>query len=156
MTRNDRWIGLAVLILGVLMLYRAFTLDFPQFANDPGPVFMPKVIGFLLVLCAIGLLSWPKKPKEALKDIDDVHKKKENQLKMVITAVSLVIYGILISILGFFISTVLFLSFLTWFLSDVKNKKVIILSITSGFIITLSIFIVFEKLLSIILPRGIL
>ena len=154
MTRNDRLIGLAVLVLGVLMVFRAFTLDFPEFANDPGPVFMPKVIGFLLILCAIGLLVWPQQPEEK-KDAESVHKKKENQLKMVITAVSLVIYAVLINFLGFFISTVLFLSFLTWFLSEVKNKKVVILSVTSGLIITTTIFIVFEKLLSIILPKGI-
>jgi ABC-type polysaccharide/polyol phosphate export permease len=153
-TRNDRLIGIAVLILGTLMLYTAYTLDFPQFANDPGPVFMPKVIGFLLVFCAIGLLVWPKK-LEVKKDAENEHKQKENNLKMAITAVSLVIYAILINILGFFISTVLFLSFLTWFLSEVKNKKVVILSITSGVIIATTIFIVFEKLLSIILPKGI-
>ncbi|MCM3709140.1 tripartite tricarboxylate transporter TctB family protein [Sporosarcina luteola] len=151
MTKNDRIIGLVIVAIGALMLFQTYILDYPVFLDDPGPKLMPQVIAILLVLCGIGLLAWPKKRVDS--EEVTTEKNKKGTILMAIIGASLICYVILLNWLGFIISTFVFLAFVIWILSEVRNKMTIVKSGLVSIVVTMSIYLIFVEALGILLPR---
>lgn len=151
MTKGDRWIGIALIVFGAFMLYQAFTMEFPVFPNDPGPVLMPKILGIGLLICGAGLLVWPKSEAAEAKRKEE-SKFDEGSKRMAVIGSALILYIFLMKFIGFLISTVLFMAFVIWFLDDAKSKKTVVLSVVSSIIVSGGIYLIFNNGLGIILP----
>ncbi len=133
-------------ILAISFFYISNFFPAPREGLFVGAASIPKVWSiFLFVVCIIGLFQYYKDPRNE-------STKKGNNVKQVIILILLIlVYIILISIIGFFISTGLFLiaSMLT-----LKYKQYYSLIFTIVLVL-LFMYIVFIKVLMVPLPIGI-
>lgn len=153
MNKFDRGVGVSLILVGLMMYVNISSVNFPEFKNDPGPIFLPKVVIIGMVICGLGLLFWPKSRME--KTHEKNTQENTNNLRMFGLFVTLISYVLIFKMVGFVISTILFLSFSIWFLSKTKNIKTFYLSIFTSLIVTGTIYLVFVKALKIVLPIGI-
>lgn len=151
MTRSDRWIGACLIGLAAMIMYLAATMDYHQFSNDPGPALLPKIVSVGLFLCGLGLLLWPKR-KTAAQEA----RQKEATMRMLVIALSFIVYTILMNVLGFVISTFLFICFAIWFLAKERSKKTLLWGVATSVVVTGCLYLTFVKLLSTVLPSGLL
>ncbi|MFZ4453733.1 tripartite tricarboxylate transporter TctB family protein [Salibacterium aidingense] len=157
MTKNDKYIGAFIILLGLYMFIQTFWTSYPNFPNEPGPVLMPKVIGGGLFLCGLGLLLWPKKKekKEEIYSKEEIVYIQEGSLKrMFIIAGAFICYVAILNIIGFIISTIVFLAFSIWFLNPIKTKQTFIIATTTAIGMSIIVNFSFSKLLNIRLPDG--
>jgi len=156
MTKVDRYIGISLVIIAIYMIYFAFTADYNQFGNDPGPTLLPMVVGIGLIFCGLFLILGPKSKKgdNSTKDSDNETKQYKNKhlIKTVVMFITLIIYVLLLEYIGFIYSTLISLSFTIWYLGEKRNIRLIVFSIIMSIIVTFSIFFIFEKYLKIFLP----
>ncbi|MEY8752261.1 tripartite tricarboxylate transporter TctB family protein [Alkalicoccobacillus gibsonii] len=148
---QERVMGMVIAGLGLLMFLNTFTMSFMMLADDPGPRLLPRVVSIALILCGIGLAFYKSEGAKQL-----TFKLNENSKRMVISFLALLAYALLFNIIGYIISTFVFLSFLTWYLTKEKDKATIWKSLINGFIVTAIIYVVFSQLLNVILPAGLL
>ncbi|MCM3761988.1 tripartite tricarboxylate transporter TctB family protein [Alkalihalobacillus oceani] len=158
MSKNDRYIGLGIMVVGLYMLLQTFWVNYTQFPNEPGPVLMPRVIGGGLILCGFGLLLWPSKrgqetgPENEQEEPEYIQKGSKKRMLSIVGA--FVGYIALLNIVGFVVSTLIFLTFSIWFLNPVKSRKSFIIAATTSIIVTLTVNFSFSMLLNIRLPNG--
>ncbi|MCM2675805.1 tripartite tricarboxylate transporter TctB family protein [Alkalicoccobacillus plakortidis] len=148
---QERVMGMVIAILGLLMFLNTLTMSFMMLADDPGPTLLPRIVSVALIFCGVGLIFL--KSEGAKKVTFTLNK---NSKRMVVSFVALLVYALLFNIIGYIISTFVFLSFLTWHLTENKNKSVIWKSLLNGIVVTVIIYIVFSQLLDVILPAGFL
>lgn len=147
---QERLMGLIIVALGLIMFLNTLTMSFMMLADDPGPTLLPRVVSIALIACGLGLAFYKDKDARQV-----TFKLNENSKRMVISFVALLVYAVLFNVLGYVLSTFLFLSFLTWYLTKEKNRAAIWKSVLNGFIVTVVIYLVFTQLLNVILPSGI-
>lgn len=172
MTINDRWIGLAVIAISLVMGVQSFTMNYPVFSNDPGPAFFPGIISVLLLVCGLGLVFWPR-AKEAgqaqggeedklaaadAETADSGEKRSQHAgtARMLGLAASIVVYAAIFEFVGFMTSTFLFLAFSIWLLSETRNWRTLGVGVVTSAIATGVVYAVFDKLLNVNLPTGFL
>lgn len=148
---QERVMGMVIAGLGLLMFLNTFTMSFMMLADDPGPRLLPRVVSIALILCGIGLAFYKSEGAKQL-----TFKLNENSKRMVISFIALLAYALLFNVIGYIISTFVFLSFLTWYLTKEKDKATIWKSLINGFVVTAIIYVVFSQLLNVILPAGLL
>lgn len=148
---QERVMGMVIAGLGLLMFLNTFTMSFMMLADDPGPRLLPRVVSIALILCGIGLAFYKSEGAKQL-----TFRLNENSKRMVISFLALLAYALLFNIIGYIISTFVFLSFLTWYLTKEKDKATIWKSLINGFVVTAIIYVVFSQLLNVILPAGLL
>ncbi|WP_080873081.1 tripartite tricarboxylate transporter TctB family protein [Oceanobacillus timonensis] len=76
----------------------------------------------------------------------------------VVTAVALILYAGLIWLIGFFISSLLYLGFMTWYLQkrDTKATTRVLKSVSGAVITTTVFYVIFRYGLLVYLPTGVL
>ncbi|MDQ0206877.1 tripartite tricarboxylate transporter TctB family protein [Alkalicoccobacillus murimartini] len=148
---QERVMGIVIAILGLLMFLNTLTMSFMMLADDPGPTLLPRVVSIALMACGLGLVFYKGKGAKPV-----TFSLNKNSKRMVVSFIALVLYALLFNVLGYLISTFLFLSFLTWYLTDQKSKATIWKSVTNGIVVTAIIYVVFSQLLNVILPAGLL
>lgn len=148
---QERVMGMVIAGLGLLMFLNTFTMSFMMLADDPGPRLLPRVVSIALILCGIGLAFYKSEGAKQL-----TFRLNENSKRMVISFLALLAYALLFNVIGYIISTFVFLSFLTWYLTKEKDKATIWKSLINGFVVTAIIYVVFSQLLNVILPAGLL
>ena len=147
---QERLMGIIIAILGLIMFLNTLTMSFMMLVDDPGPTLLPRVVSIALIACGLGLAFYKSKDARPV-----VFKLNENSKRMVISFIALLIYAILFNVLGYMLSTFVFLSFLTWYLTKQKNTAAIWKSLLNGLVVTAIIYLVFTQLLNVILPSGI-
>lgn len=149
MTKN-RMAGLTIFILGAIFVYMTSRIPNPSNMLETGPRLFPYISSAGMVICGIGLVF--QKSKET--DAKPFMRKAEWVRLAKITAV-LIVYAAALYALGYIISTPLAFFALMKILSSGKKISVIKLIIVSLFMTAL-LYILFEKALLVVLPRGIL
>ncbi len=133
------------LILAVL-LYRS-TASYPEFVQGSTAMYVRFLGGALGVLCMLELVVSFKKKKST--DDGKMHIA-ANSVRFWGLLLLLVIYTTVLSMLGFYLASALFLP-LAMVLLGAKNPLIILL--TSGGVL-LFVYLVFAKLLEVSLPMG--
>lgn len=118
--------------------------------GDPGAGFWPSMLGVILVICAIVLFI-----------INIIHKDKEEKKIVVLNSAAnklvysimgiTVIFCVVLYILGFYISIILYIP-VVMYLLDVRDKK---LMIKTSVITVVAIYIIFHMLLKTQFPYPI-
>lgn len=158
LTKNDRMIGIVILLLALGMFYQAVTFEYPDFDLDPGPAFLPIVYSVALFFCALGIIFLPRKAKvekeedEAAASVED---SRGNMTRMIVIFVAFLLYVTIFKAVGFVLSTIIFLMFAFLYLAKARNTKLILTSLIISIATTGAIYYVMKVQLSIQLPKGI-
>nr|WP_321295786.1 tripartite tricarboxylate transporter TctB family protein [uncultured Sphaerochaeta sp.] len=146
MTTISRIFSSAMIALGLYVILTART--FPEGTGGVlGPGFFPILLGILLIgLSALQLFNTRKEKAVATAFLT------ESTKRVLFACLIIIGYMAAIAILGFLISTPLFLFGIMWFFSVRKWSTLLISSIAT----TAVLYFVFLKFLSVSLPAGIL
>jgi putative tricarboxylic transport membrane protein len=142
------WTGLAALVASLVLF--ALTLDLKPNALVPiGPGFYPRIVlGLTAVLAAaLVIFDWraPKAPPSAARPNYEL-----------VTCVFVIVglYAGALPYLGFRISTFLFIAALQGTLEPPRGARAWLLLLVSALITTLASYVLFERYLQVLLPRG--
>lgn len=138
----DRWIALVILGVALAYGYAAFFLMdhlLPPFMqrNPVWPSTFPKILSVLAILVAMSILLGVEKPaKEETKlDIDYRRLQDYNSGQAILLLVMMVLYAITLRPLGFFISTIGFLSLSASILGERSFIKLLVITGSATFVI---------------------
>lgn len=148
MIRFDKIGSIVCLVLAAVAIWQSVTIPMGRI-NKPGPGFLPFWVGVILALLSVVLwveASFRKPSPDQAGFLSG-----EGKWPYVIfTGVALLIYTGLLEILGFRISTFLFLLFLFWFVGKQKWWVVFL----GSFLVTFFTHLIFRVALKVQLPAG--
>jgi putative tricarboxylic transport membrane protein len=151
MARYDRIFAFLWIALGVFQCAESFSLGLGSIM-EPGPGFMPFVMGALMIVLAIALLlesffEMRKTPAKKISLWSDVYWK-----RVVHVAVIMLAYALLLSKLGFLLDTFLLMVFLLKSGEKIKWPTAIFVgALTAGFS-----YVLFGIWLKVPFPAGVL
>lgn len=151
MKKEDRVSGLIWLILGIVFCVGAIKLNVGNL-RDPGPGFLPLLVGTLLVVLGLILIFYPLSSE--LRERKNGEVQKSNWRTFLIPLLTLFIlfgYTLLLEYLGFLFTTFLFLFFL-FKLGEPKRWLMPLIFSVSTVIFS---YLIFDVWLQCQLPRGI-
>ncbi len=139
---NDRKYAIAMLIISMVYCYSAFSLD-AEF-NPTQEKYYPFVLSIAMIILSLGLLVWPS-----------VHTTSwpngKNLRKIGLTFGAILVYSLVLHKVGFLISAGVLMGICMW-VFDANRKWIVPVSI----IVVISFYILFDRLLGLNLPAGIL
>jgi putative tricarboxylic transport membrane protein len=141
MIAADRILGAALIALGAVSAYAAMQLEVP-FAADPlGPSPFPTAIAMLLALCGLGMLLRPT----------DGFSPPERRMAPPLLVLAMLGYALLMLPLGFMLATALMATAVA-LLFGARPLAALLVGITTA----ITLWLLFDKLLDLPLPKGIL
>ncbi|GAB6926517.1 hypothetical protein JCM10914A_05000 [Paenibacillus sp. JCM 10914] len=147
MTMANRVIGFGLLVFSIYAWLSANA--FPASNGlGPGPDYIPKLAAGILAVLSIFLIFKKEEQEEEIYGLSG----KNNIVLFIIGAVVMVVYIILVQWLGFSISSALFAAAWMFLMGIRKWTTLVIVSV----LISAGITYVFEYLLSVPIPHGIL
>lgn len=136
----DRAFGIFLLGLGIFVVYGGLSMEVP-FSYDPlGPKAFPVFLGVLLSALSLVIIVKPEKSHFPQSNI---------QLKTVLIVVLLVLYSFSFDVLGFLLSTVLLVFFMSRIFQGTTKQ-----ALGSAIGASLSVYVLFGILLDVVLPMG--
>ncbi len=163
MKKKDEIISaIAVIIFGIAF-YACSNMIQPTTSDVLGSRFFPRVAAVVLILLGAIQAAMAMKKGDVVKKAADVDTSDEGtveagfNLPLVLTIVALFSYYVLIRIIGFTITSIIYLLFMSWVLMSDKEKKdkklvAIVLIVSIAFPIFLNT--VFYQFFHIALPAG--
>lgn len=150
MKKPDIISGLIGILFGVYILVTA--AGFPQdVVMRIGPAFFPMVLASLLICFSCLLLCFALLGKSK-GTVEKFNFKDPGTQRAVIALLVTIIYSLLLNVLGFIVTTILYLFGLMFLLEKRDYLSMSLISVG----VTLGVFIIFEKFLHISLPIGLL
>ena len=143
--RKDWWIGIALVLVAVLCIWQIEMTTPLELESDPGPLLFPRIAAIGLLLCGLGVVLSAKKEKLS---------KKLFNLQAAVLVAALIGYVILLDILGFLISTLLFVAFSVWWLSRDGEKK-LVPALVAAVLVAGAVYYGFTEMFNVVLPRGV-
>ena len=138
---NDRVFGVFTLLLSVFYIFSAYIVEESFISDHIGPKIYPYIVSFFLITSSLFLIIKP--------DIKPIWPKFNKILEILITALILIMYAIFLPVIGFVFSTFFASSFISWRLGAKLTS-----AFTAGLIISVTIFILFRKVLGLSLATG--
>lgn len=148
MRRWDQTASVLGIVLGFLLVMSSLRINLGQW-NHPGPGFMPLGSGLLLILLCVAY---------GARSIRIKHRKqespwpRENIGKLIGVQVALFLFALVLTTLGYLLSTFLLMIFLfqvveqeRWFITIIKTALIVFVT-----------YVVFDKWLMVQFPRGFL
>ncbi len=143
---SNKKTGIMLLIIGIIITILASQIPNPNLENDVGPRLFPYISGIGLIICGIGLML--EKTAEKAK----VYLTPEGWKRLCIMSGVILLYAIGLVTLGFLIATpiAVFASIIVMN----GNMKIYKTAIIFSLCITGSVYLIFEKVLLVMLPSG--
>ncbi|WP_041081043.1 tripartite tricarboxylate transporter TctB family protein [Thermotoga profunda] len=148
MKQKDKWLGITVLVFGII--YTVVTLNLPRapVGNPMGPIYFPFAFGILTAI--IGLIIFLQAIRKTSEQAEIELKKGKLNYKQLLLGIGIsLIYALLFSRLGFVPSTLIFLIVFLFILNGVKKW---ILNLSISVLYTFGVWYLFEKVFLISLP----
>ncbi len=137
----DRWLGAGFILLGAWAFWVAWQLQVP-FAADPlGPTPFPATVALVVALCGLGML---------LRPVHGFHSP-ERLLAPPLLVVAMIGYALLMVPLGFMPATALMATAVALLFGARPVPGIAV-----GLITAVSLWLLFDKLLDLPLPKGFL
>lgn len=141
----------SIVIIGVAIVYLILAYQLPSYPYAIVDAdLLPKGLGYLLIVLAIGLFFTKDSETEEQKARRNIPKK--DIIALLIVVVFIFFYIFLLEILGFVVVTALFIFFCSWYLG---YKKHIVNGIVA-ILFPVFMYLMFTEFLQIRLPQGIL
>lgn len=145
--------GLIAVIVGGIYIITAMGLKKPMIGDNVGPRLFPYIVGIAAVIAGVVLIIQDRLPGKASKKADfGFVKDKAIWIKIALTTVVGIAYGLVMDSLGFIIPTTLFMIFITTLINKGKLVQNLIIAISFSAIT----YGVFGVALKLSLPRGII
>lgn len=142
---KGNWIYSTLMVL-VAIFFFVFSANFEGNAR-----LWPKLFSIILILLSTGLIiETTIKAKHHKQKVNTMNLRKN--LYVIYIAIIMLIYLLIMRIIGFLVLTPIFVGIVLWILNYRKVKTIILLSTT----FTIAILIVFQFMLNIPLPQGVL
>ena len=138
---NDRVFGVFTLILSVFYIFSAYIIEESFISDHIGPKIYPYIVSFFLISSSLFLIVKP--------DIKPSWPELSKIIEIIITALILIMYAIFLPVIGFVFSTFFASSFISW-----RLGAKLVSAFTAGLIISVTIFILFRKILGLSLATG--
>ncbi len=147
MNKRDFYTAMTMLLLSGAIIIQILRSPSVQDSSGPGPFFLPTIVALIIGGLAIALLA--QSLKLSAKSEDHIPKKRMwNRLIWIM--VWCFAYGLAIEKIGYLLSTGL----VTFALLAYFNREKWILNIIFSLITPLSIYVIFDTLLKVPLPKG--
>lgn len=146
MTQRDFWASIFWAVLGLVIALKSLAYQVGTLGH-PAPGFLPFWAGICIVLlsCA-SVINSLRRPSTA----PPFFEQEGGRRRMLITFISLSVYILLVSHLGFLISTLLLLGFLLKTIYPQSWLRTVLFSV----LVSVLSFVVFEHWLKVPLPKG--
>jgi putative tricarboxylic transport membrane protein len=138
---NDRAFGVFTLLLTFFYIFSAYIVEESFISDHIGPKIYPYMVSFFLITSSLFLVIKP--------DIKPLWPKFSKIVEILMTALILIMYAIFLPVIGFVFSTFFASSFISW-----RLGAKLISAFTAGLIISVTIFILFRKVLGLSLATG--
>lgn len=143
MKLTDRTLGIVAILFAVFLFAFGYDLE-PPFSYEPiGPKAFPLLIAVVMAIC--GLILTIKGGGEAEKNT------KSANFRIFTMVLYIILYAFLFQILGFIISTTLMVVFVGKLFGATWIKAIV-----GGVVMSILMFLLFDKTLDIVLPAGLL
>ncbi len=150
---KDTLTGIIAVLVGAVYTVTALLLPEMRMGDRLGPKIFPLVVGIGSILAGLVLILGDRKPGKQSKKADfGFIEHKDIWLKILLTTVVGIVYGLVMDTLGFLIPTTLFMIFITTLINKGRLVQNAILSLAFS-VITYGVFAV---ALQLSLPRGFL
>lgn len=145
------------LAYGLFFLIGSFFIDARRRSGDIGSAFMPRLVGIGIVLLSAIYLLMLLKQRRKDEPKNSVESKQNYKIKgVVLTTVSLVAYALLMRVLGFVVTSTLYLFAQMMILATNPTKKQIIFYAVISIVVPILVYYIFTEGFSLLLPAGIL
>lgn len=152
LTKN-RLTGIVSLLLGAIYFFATQRLVVPSVADPIGPKAFPYLVSFgLLIVGALLVLKREKVTEKNRAVIFDLKTEKPLMLRIGLTCLAGLVFGVVLEPLGYLLASFLFMSamlFITYGARYVFNFSI-------GLTFAVTTYVLFFVLLEVSLPRGIL
>lgn len=149
MLKKDQIIGAGLVVAGIVFAAMTSRFSMPITMEYPGPKMMPTIAVFGLIVCGIGIFVQSLLSKAEEK----VFLGKEGWIRLAIGFVVLIVYVLGLMLVGYLISTPIFLFVAATMFS--KEKPVKTLSkIIFSIVFSLMIYLIYVQLFGLSLPSG--
>ena len=140
---------MAVIGASILILLPSQIREIPGLQTQMSPAFIPMITGIGLILSGLGLILRSSFSGEQPSSVDW---DRAIAVRVVTTVLLLIAYTMLFPIIGFVVTSAVFVAFFTWFFGSrdpVKTAALVVLT-------PIGVWLFFEKLFRIPLPHGFL
>jgi putative tricarboxylic transport membrane protein len=138
---NDRVFGVFTLLLSVFYIFSAYIVEESFISDHIGPKIYPYIVSFFLITSSLFLVFKP--------DIKPIWPKFNKIIEIFMTALILIMYAVFLPVIGFVFSTFFASSFISWRLGAKLTS-----AFTAGLVISVTIFVLFRKVLGLSLATG--
>ena len=138
---NDRVFGVFTLLISIFYIFSAYIVEESFISDHIGPKTYPYIVSFFLISSSLFLIFKP--------DIKPKWPEFRKIIEILITAIILIMYAVFLPVIGFVFSTLFASSFISWRLGAKLSS-----AFTAGLIISVTIFILFRKILGLSLATG--
>ena len=143
--------GIIAVAIGGIYLITAMLLPQMRMGDKLGPKLFPTIIGIVAMASGIILMIQDRRPGKASKKADfGFIKNKDLWLKILLTTMVGIVYGLVMDSLGFIIPTTLFMLFISMLINKGRLVQNIIVALSFAVIC----YGVFGVALKLSLPRG--
>ena len=151
MTKNMQS-GIFAVIIGLAYLAGTFKIAMYDTGDSVGPRSFPFLIAAIVLICGVALIFHDLRAKERKPFSWGFAAESGIWIKIVVTMLAGIGYGLVLDGLGYLIATVLFMMIVTTLINVGRHKQNLIISVAFALISFLS----FAVLLKLSLPRGLL
>lgn len=146
--RIDVGVGIVLCIFSVIIYWYAEQQYAGRGVNTYGPEFFPQVLALMLFLASASLIIQAFRGN-ALKTLEKIDK--QGFVRATITLIIAIAYVFLMNVLGFYLSTIIFLFVVMTFLGQKKLWIRVLVTLA----VATAVYSLFHYLLKIPLPEGI-
>ena len=147
--KKDHWVGLLLVILGIAMLLLSMQIPVKNSSTDPGSRLFPVMASILQIVCGAGILI------SAGKSTDKQFLSAQGWKKLGMAFGVMIAYTLALKYIGFVVSTLVFLYVVVTMLAG-EEKVAVWKKILYSVVVTGLAWLVFQRVLSMNLPTGIL
>ena len=142
--------ALVGILIGIYAIWEGTNMP-ADYIMKVGPSFFPTILAGLLILFSVVLLINALRGK-SIGTVDPVRLSDKGTQRGLITLAATIIFCAILDPLGFIPSSIVFLVFMMMLMGNRKPMQLVI----APLLVTFSIWLIFEKVLNLSMPAGIL
>jgi hypothetical protein len=146
---KDRTIGIILIVLGLIFIFLTSQIPEPKFFTDTvGPDLFPYIASIGLVLCGVGQLIRSRRKEEKFLT-------KAGWFRVLKMSTLVIAFPFLLHFVGIIVASFILLLGMAW-MFDIEKKSSLLKKIIYAAVLTAIIYAVFQLILKIQLPSGLL